>query len=139
MLLFLYKKFRCVSKFSSKNETFLNFSSNLQERWGGTKNVVVVVVVVVVPFFFIHFLLFQHNSRDSARPSASLRSEKFTKYFPYENLLNIFCCKKIYLPAGVTGSHQGYNVIDIPPYRYPPPLFFRKFRGRGGGIYRVIP
>jgi hypothetical protein len=28
-------------------------------------------------FFFIHFFLFQHNSRDSARPSASLRSEKF--------------------------------------------------------------
>ena len=25
--------------------------------------------------FFIHFLLFQPNSRDSARPSASLRSE----------------------------------------------------------------
>ena len=50
------KKFRCVSKFSSKNETVLNFSSNLQERWmrGGTKN----VVVVVIPFPFYPFSSF---------------------------------------------------------------------------------
>ena len=32
-------------------------------------------------FFFIHFLLFQPNSRDYARPSASFRSEKTDKLF----------------------------------------------------------
>ena len=36
-------------------------------------------------FFFIHFLLFQPNSRDSARPSASLRSEKIFILSPEQN------------------------------------------------------
>ena len=55
-------------KFSSKNETFLQIckKQNRGYRIGRRRGT----------FFFIHFDLFQPNSQDSARRSASLRSEK---------------------------------------------------------------
>ena len=56
----------------------MTFSLNLQGRWGGggyKKRRRCRRRRRRRTFFFIHYLLFQHNSRDSARPSASLRSE----------------------------------------------------------------
>ena len=66
-------RFGWRQNFLQKMNLFFKFAREMD----GTKNVVVGRSVVVT-FFSINFLLFQHNSRDSAWPSASLRSEKKT-------------------------------------------------------------